>query len=433
MESLFKTRRNMLLNDHIANKYIMKKPIFFLIVFFISVVCNSQSSKQDIIDNIYLSGGSLTAYTGPLQDTLTPSPIGKKPFYISTYCRHGSRHLMEANYYTAPIDALKAAKNAGALTNFGNQILERMEIMNENSLNRYGELTKIGLDQWQGIAKRMIRNFPEIFSDSSSVDGRSSIFIRCILSMETLLQELKAFNPQLKIFHDACENDMSFILPGYSPSKASTRNEAPIAKTIALPTINGDRIAEEFFSKQYIKKINTSNFMLYLFDLASQIQNTELRDSFSLYEIFNDDELYDVWKRKNVSAYNSYHKGGSTGVLLKRILDDADKAIANNSPCAHFRFGHESVLLPLVCRMSLNNYDQEYDSAEELEAANWKTYRIYPMASNIQIIFYRSSPSDSDILVKILLNEGEVTLPIDTDIPPYYHWNDVREYWKNKQ
>ena len=212
MESLFKTRRNMLLNDHIANKLIMKKPILFLIVFFISVVCNSQSSKQDIIDNIYLSGESLTAYTGPLQDTLTPSPIGKKPFYISTYCRHGSRHLMEANSYTAPIDALKAAKNAGALTNFGNQILERMEIMNENSLNRYGELTKIGLDQWQGIAKRMIRNFPEIFADSSFVDGRSSIFIRCILSMETLLQELKAFNPQLKIFHDACENDMSFIL-----------------------------------------------------------------------------------------------------------------------------------------------------------------------------------------------------------------------------
>ena len=113
----------MSLNDHIANKLIMKKPLLFLIVFFISVVCNSQSSKQDIIDNIYLSGGSLTAYTGPLQDTLTPSPIGKKPFYISTYCRHGSRHLMEANYYTAPIDALKAAKNAGSLTNFGNQIL----------------------------------------------------------------------------------------------------------------------------------------------------------------------------------------------------------------------------------------------------------------------------------------------------------------------
>ena len=405
----------------------MKKLLLFFITFHISVVCQSQTARQDIINNVYLSGGLLTAYPGPLQDTLTPPPSGKKPFYISTYCRHGSRHLMGANSYTAPIDILKTAQSAGALTNFGQQIQERLEIMNEHARNRYGELTKIGLSQWQGIAKRMIRNFPEVFTDSSSVDARSSVYIRCILSMETLLQELKAFNPQLKVFHDACENDMSFILPGYSSSRAATRNEA---SAIPLPAINGDRIAGEFFSKEYAKEIDTSDFMLYLFELASQIQNTELRDSFSLYEIFNDDELYDIWKFQNASAYNSFHQGEDTEALLERILEDADKAIADHSPCAHFRFGHESVLLPLTCRMSINNLDKEYNSPEELEAAGWKTYRIYPMAGNIQIIFYRSSPSDSDILVKILLNEGEATLPIDTDVAPYYHWRDVREYWQ---
>jgi hypothetical protein len=407
----------------------MKKPLIFLVTFFISVVGHSQSARQDIVNNVYLSAGLLTAYPGPLQDTLTPPPSGKKPFYISTYCRHGSRHLMGASSYTAPIDMLKTAQNAGTLTNFGQQILERLEIMNEHSLNRYGELTKIGLAQWQGIAKRMVRNFPEIFTDSSSVDARSSIYIRCILSMETLLQELKAFNPQLKVFHDACENDMSFILPGYSSSRAATRSEAP---TIPLPIINGDRIAGELFGKEYTKEIDTEDLMLYLFELASQIQNTELRDSFSLYEIFNDDELYDIWRLQNASAYNHFHKGEDTEALLERILEDADKAIADHSPCAHFRFGHESVLLPLACRMGINNLDKDYDSAEELEAADWKTYRIYPMAGNIQIIFYRSSPSDSDILVKILLNEGEVSLPIETDMAPYYHWNDVRHYWQNK-
>jgi len=24
-----------------------------------------------------------------------------------------------------------------------------------------------------------------------------------------------------------------------------------------------------------------------------------------------------------------------------------------------------------------------------------------------------------------------VTLPIPTDVAPYYHWKDLREYWKN--
>ena len=101
----------------------MKKPLIFLVTFFISVVGHSQSARQDIVNNVYLSAGLLTAYPGPLQDTLTPPPSGKKPFYISTYCRHGSRHLMGAGSYTAPIDMLKTAQNAGTLTNFGQQIL----------------------------------------------------------------------------------------------------------------------------------------------------------------------------------------------------------------------------------------------------------------------------------------------------------------------
>jgi hypothetical protein len=29
----------------------------------------------------------------------------------------------------------------------------------------------------------------------------------------------------------------------------------------------------------------------------------------------------------------------------------------------------------------------------------------------------------------VLLNENEATLPIKTDDAPYYHWNDVRDYY----
>ena len=35
------------------------------------------------------------------------------------------------------------------------------------------------------------------------------------------------------------------------------------------------------------------------------------------------------------------------------------------------------------------------------------------------------------VLVKVLLNEHEATLPVETDKFPYYEWNKVREFYLN--
>ncbi len=350
---------------------------------------------------------------------------------MSHYGRHGSRHLIEPTSYTEPLKTLREAEMAGVLSDFGRMIWERLAKMDEEAADRYGELTQVGVSQMRGIAKRMVKNFPELFTDTSYIDARSSIYIRCVLSMENVLQELYAHQPKMKIHHDAAVKDMSFILPGYQASNAKERGEA---RNVVLPTINGTRVASQFFTDMnYAKSVGMATFAWNLFELVSQLQNTPLRDSISLYEIFNDDELYDIWHRKNTGAYNNNHRGGITGILLGRMLDDANKAIAEGGVSAHLRFGHESVLLPLVCRMGVNNYDHEYDTVEQLDSALWHTYRIYPMASNLQIVFYRSNPEDNDILVKVLLNEREVSLPIGTDTPPYYRWEDVKDYWSSKR
>lgn len=62
---------------------------------------------------------------------------------------------------------------------------------------------------------------------------------------------------------------------------------------------------------------------------------------------------------------------------------------------------------------------------------HWRSYEIFPMACNIQLIFYRNH-QDNDILVKALLNEHEVTMPVTTDKAPYYHWYDVKRYYTEK-
>lgn len=118
--------------------------------------------------------------------------------------------------------------------------------------------------------------------------------------------------------------------------------------------------------------------------------------------------------------------------MLQHIIEDADNAISGNNISAHFRFGHEIVLMPIVCLMGVNDFDKDWNFPEEIEDAGWRNYHIYPMAGNIQIVFYRSSPSDTDVMVKILLNETEATLPLTTDQPPYYYWRDVKGLWLQK-
>ena len=65
----------------------------------------------------------------------------------------------------------------------------------------------------------------------------------------------------------------------------------------------------------------------------------------------------------------------------------------------------------------------------------WNDYDIFPMACNVQFIFYKprkGKPTAANALVKVLLNEDECTLPIPTDRAPYYHWQDARAYFLNR-
>jgi len=34
------------------------------------------------------------------------------------------------------------------------------------------------------------------------------------------------------------------------------------------------------------------------------------------------------------------------------------------------------------------------------------------------------------VIVKLLLHEHEVSIPVKTDMAPFYHWQDVRAFYK---
>lgn len=102
---------------------------------------------------------------------------------------------------------------------------------------------------------------------------------------------------------------------------------------------------------------------------------------------------------------------------------------------ANLRFGHESIVLPLTILMELNNSAVDLTDLEQLDS-QWRNYEIFPMGSNIQIVFYRpakgASLSPDEVLVKVLLNEEEATLPLKAVSGPYYRWKDMRDLYMSK-
>lgn len=421
----------------------MKRIFFFISALLMAGNILAQSAKEEIGNNIRLTASNYLAYRGP-QKQLTKVPKGLKPFYISHYGRHGSRYLIGDNDYNIPLNTLSKAEKDGKLTPLGQETLGKVRTLVFRAQRRHGELTPLGHQQHRDIARRMYERFPEVFAGSVHVDAKSTVVIRCILSMENELQQLMLLNPQLQISQDASEYDMPYMNHGdkvLSAQKDVTRVQMEYLAYFKKNFDYKPLIERLFTDVSYVENnFDVYEFVSRLFKLASNIQSTESRHDTSLYNAFTNDELYRLWQVANAWWYLHYgpapQNGGtqpfSQRYLLKNIIEKADSAIALPKPGATLRFGHETMVMPLTCLLGLNGHDRQIADIGQLEQQGWVNYRIFPMAANIQFVFYRKDSNDKDVLVKVLLNEDEATLPIASDIAPLYHWKDVREYYLKK-
>ncbi len=414
---------------------------------FVSSTATAQTPQEDFRRDITLSASNYVAYRGP-QKQLTPAPKGYKPFYISHYGRHGSRYMIGKAAYDVPYFSLLKAQQEGKLTAKGEETLRKVALIREDAKGRDGELTPLGALQHQNIARRMYERFPEVFAGKTNIEARSTVVIRCILSMENGLQQLLRLNPQLNIFHDASYHDMYYMNQGDRrlDSLKNCVGRKVAQEELAQKHARYERVMEELFTDQDWVKLNIDQRDLNwkLFEMASAVQGTELRGKVSLYNLFNEDEIYHNWVGSNAWWQMSYGYSPFTGNeqpfsqrnLLKDIIEKADSCIALPHPGATLRYGHDTMVTPLTCLLNLNGYGEEIKDPENI-ARQWFDYKITPMATNLQFVFYRkggkgSAVSNKDVLVKVLLNEDEATLPIQSDVTPYYHWSDFKAYYMQR-
>lgn len=375
---------------------------------------------------------------------LTATPKGYEPFYISTYARHGSRWLGESWQYDNPIKLLREGQEKGKLTEQGKVLLDELTHVRELCPDsKLGVLTEIGAEQHRDLAQRMVRNFPEIFNSEGDFFAQSSTVKRCVLSMNA---EIEVIQPHVgkKITQAYGRKGMQNRLAGHYETKAMEAKRSPgysIHNKERQQLTPYKRLAAMLFTDTEwttVKDLQSLSRTLYGIAQNMQSHNFDI----SLWKYFNNEELHALWTVNNRHWYRMFGPSPTTGGVsplrskwqLEDIIEGADTIVSlRDWHGGNLRFGHDTSLMPLVCLMELGTTGRQV-SEDKIETIDtfWRNQEIFPMAANIQLIFYRPLNGNGDVLVKALLNEREVTLPGKAVAGPYYRWSEIREHWVQK-
>ena len=178
-------------------------------------------------------------------------------------------------------------------------------------------------------------------------------------------------------------------------------------------------------------------FMNDLYCVASVMQDVDYLDC-SFYDLFTPDELYAFYAVRNYQMYLEEGPSAEFGPralsdavpLLRNFVAEADEAIATGALSASLRYGHDVNVIPLVGLMGIEGCDTRESDYRKVDQA-WSCWRVTPMATNIQLVFFRR-PDGGDVLVKFLFNERESRIRLESDLAPYYRWNDVKRYFDER-
>lgn len=369
-------------------------------------------------------------------------PAGYSPFYINHVGRHGARYLSSASKITPVLKILHNAKQQNMLTARGLEIASFLTKLSVQSEDKWGYLTDLGKEEQRNIARRMITNYPAVFDpvqgDSMTIFSISTNVRRCIESMESFTAELKSLNPSL-IIHSEFGTKFDSILrffdcnPAYNAYKESGEWERIYNRFVQQnsPTIAVQKAL--FVPGFVVSNDSLTDFTNSLFQIYAILPDMSIE--FPMEDIFPIQDARRFWENSNLKQY--LRKGPSTigqglpvdiaAPLLEDFLITAQQAIKTNGICADIRFAHAETLIPFAALLGIPQASARMDDPQQV-AASWQDFGIAPMAGNIQWIFYRNA--SNEIIVKVLLNEQEVFLPVTSDIQPYYRWDDLYTYYK---
>ena len=423
------------------NKLTMKMRLFAAFLLLGLWGATAQTAREQIAAMPERAGGIYHSYEY-LPGPAVPAPKGYVPFYISHYGRHGSRWHTSEKIYAEPLGILRKADSAGVLTPKGRDLLAKVEVIAADARDRYGDLSPRGVAEHRGIAERMYKAYPEVFSTGDGrecyVQSRSTLVPRCMLSMAAANERLKELNPAIDITREASKRYLDYMFRMTEANKIKKEIKQRIAE-LREREIDPSRFVRALVTDPLLvgNRKEQLRFMNDLYCVASVMQDVDYLDC-SFYDLFTPDELYAFYAVRNYQMYLEEgpsaefgHRALSDAVpLLRNFVAEADEAIATGALSASLRYGHDVNVIPLVGLMGIEGCDTRESDYRKVDQA-WSCWRVTPMATNIQLVFFRR-PDGGDVLVKFLFNERESRIRLESDLAPYYRWNDVKRYFDER-
>ena len=307
-----------------------------------------------------------------------------------------------------------------------------------------GELSLLGGREHEGIAERACTRYPGVFANGAQITARCTSAHRCEESMNHFLGEVKRHYPYLQMesgyhpedrWYMSNHTDSVTAVPGSDIIRNRARDvrDSLRCSLDLSPKFITDRTLIMDYDNGHPEKFTED-----LYDIAEDMQCLpELGMKRTFRKYFTKEQLYTLFLSNSISWLISpgYYKGMTPGYkrgynTMKHMFDEAEKTITSGGHGAFLRFSHDGYVILLTRALELDGCREV--PADFLNVCDhFALYQVIPMASNVQMVFFRKSGS-SDILVKFLLQEEEKRLPIETDIWPYYHWNDVKKYFAPK-
>ncbi len=415
----------------------MKKVLNLLLLWMLTMTAWAQTSPalEQLKADPRKAYGTDYPYTGATAK-LTKAPKGYKPFYISHYGRHGSRYYWNAMLYREMDSVLTIAHRKNQLTAAGEEFRKKFDAAKTELATGVSELSDLGWEQHQRIARTMYNNFPEVFKKGGNVLAIASLSGRCVISMSGFCQELVQCNPKIEIREQSSRFTLDGVVPDDRQNPArrdfpSTKPRFEKNRDQFKYTDNlGETVVRRAFTSTEGLPGSTHHIGENFINLYTSLPN--IGHEGMMGSLMTDQDIADRWESSNLGTYSwLFPRKNMTIPILEDIIRKADAVIDGSSDrIADLRFGHDDRLGPLHILMGINGADRDPEDPYEVKNCyqNWETCK----ACNIQLIFYRSKKQGADVLVKCLLNGSEATLPLPADNYPYYKWSDFKKFYTDR-